>query len=385
MTPSTFLILGGYGNTGRPLARLLLQEADVNLILAGRSLAKAQKAADEWNAQFPGARVTAAAVEAAQPPSLRAAFQGVQMVVVASSTVRFAGQVAEAALEAGADYLDVQYATAKLEALQALAERITRAGRCFITEGGFHPGLPAALVRFAAPYFDHLESANVGSVIKIDWKSLGLSASTLEELVGEFKDYETLHFKDGRWQKMGLLAMMRPRYMDFSHGFGRGYTMPMFLEEMRALPEMYPALQETGFFVGGFNWFVDYFLLPVLFPLLWLPHARGVSLAARLLRWGLNTFSAPPYGTLLKLEARGLQNHTPKTLEVTVYHPDGYEITAIPTAACLLQYLDGRIRKPGLWLQAHVVDPARFMDDLRRMGVEVQITSAPPSGYTQGL
>jgi len=26
---------------------------------------------------------------------------------------------------------------------------------------------------------------------------------------------------------------------------------------------MIPSLQETGFFVGGFNWFVDYLVLPV--------------------------------------------------------------------------------------------------------------------------
>ena len=298
MKTSNLLILGGYGSTGLPIARLLLQESDACLILAGRSLEKAQKAADALNADFPGNRTTARAVNAADTASLCAAFQGVQMVVVASSTALFARQVAEAALDMGVDYLDVQYSTAKLEVLQSLAARIARAGRCFITDGGFHPGLPAALVRFAAPQFDQLVSANVGSVIKIDWKSLHLSPSTIEEFVGEFRDFQTLHFKDGRWQKMSSLAMMFPKFMEFSHGFSRSYAMPMFLEELRALPTLFPSLQETGFFVGGFNWFVDFFLFPVLFPLLWLPGKRGFLLASRLLRWGLNTFSNPPFGTL---------------------------------------------------------------------------------------
>jgi len=43
---------------------------------------------------------------------------------------------------------------------------------CFIADGGFHPGLPAALVRYVAPHFDRLEKANVGSVINVDWASL---------------------------------------------------------------------------------------------------------------------------------------------------------------------------------------------------------------------
>jgi saccharopine dehydrogenase (NAD+, L-lysine-forming) len=47
--------------------------------------------------------------------------------------------------------------------------------------------------------------------------------------------------------------------------------------------------------------------------------------------------------------------------------------TAIPVAACLLQYLDGSIKQPGLWTQANIVEPERLMKDMERMGVEVQI------------
>jgi NAD(P)-dependent dehydrogenase (short-subunit alcohol dehydrogenase family) len=376
MNTRNILILGGYGSTGFPIARHLLQESDVHLILAGRSLEKAQSASNNLNTLFSGSRVAALAVDASDPESLWTAFQDIQMVVVASSTVAYARQVAEAAIRRGIDYLDVQYSTAKLEVLQSLSTQIKNAGLCFVTDGGFHPGLPAALVRFAAHHFDRLEGANVSSVIKIDWNSLHLSPSTFEEFVGEFRDFQTLHFKAGRWQKMSFLGMLFPKFTKYGYGFGRSYAMPMFLEEMRALPDLYPTIKETGFFVGGFNWFVDFILFPLLYPLLWMPGEKGLPLAARLLRWGLVSFSKPPYGTLLKLEAWGTQNHNPKMMELTAYHPDGYEITAIPTVACLLQYLDGSIQKPGLWLQANVVDPSRFINDIERMGVEIKIT--PP-------
>ncbi|MDH3367892.1 MAG: hypothetical protein OEO17_08610, partial [Gemmatimonadota bacterium] len=42
-----------------------------------------------------------------------------------------------------------------------------------------------------------------------------------------------------------------------------------------------------------------------------------------------------------------------------------------PAVAALLQYLDGSIRKPGLWQQALVVEPRRFMADLERLGATV--------------
>jgi hypothetical protein len=40
----------------------------------------------------------------------------------------------------------------------------------------------------------------------------------------------------------------------------------------------------------------------------------------------------------------------------------------------MLQYLDGSIAAPGLWLQATVVEPGRFMRDMQRMGITVQTT-----------
>jgi saccharopine dehydrogenase (NAD+, L-lysine-forming) len=368
------LVLGGYGNAGRLIARLLLQETDVQLILAGRSVEKAQKTARELNAHCGEHRVTGIRADASNPADLNNVFRGIDMVVVASSTAAFSHQVAAAALEAGIDYLDIQYATTKTAALQALSQKIEDAGRCFITDGGFHPGLPAALVRFAAMHFDRLEKANVGSVIQVDWKRLELGQSTIEEFVREFEDFQALYFKDGSWRRVGVLASMIPRYMDFGREFGRRYTVPMFLEEMRSLPKMFPSLKETGFFVGGFNWFVDWILTPIILLVLRLFPEKGIQPMAKLLIWGLETFTRPPYGTLVKLEARGIKEGLSQAMDVTVYHQDGYMATAVPAVACLLQYLDGSIRKPGLWLQALVVEPTRFMQDMERMGLRVQVS-----------
>jgi saccharopine dehydrogenase (NAD+, L-lysine-forming) len=378
MDRKTLLLLGGYGNTGRLLARLLLQETDVKLIVAGRSIEKAESAAVELNSIFEGDRVAAVFADASDINSLRGAFQGVDLVVVASSTVRYAREVATAALEAGIDYLDIQYSTKKVAVLKSMSEEIEKAGRCFITDGGFHPGLPAALVRYVAQHFDSLEKANVGSVIKEDWASLNLPDSTIYELLEEINDFEPLIFKEGRWKKAGLWGMLDTLSMDFGREFGKQYCAPMFLEEMRAIPERYPSLKETGFYVGGFNWFVDWLVLPLAAIGLKLWPQRALKPMGKLMKWGANTFSKPPYGTLLKVEASGKVDDKIKAMAVTIYHRDGYLFTAIPVVACLLQYLDGSIKKPGLWTQANIIEPDRLMKDMQRMGIEVQIKDKSP-------
>jgi saccharopine dehydrogenase (NAD+, L-lysine-forming) len=372
----TILILGGYGNTGRPLTRLLLQESDIHLLLAGRNLQKATALSDELNRAFEGNRVGGVCVDASNPDSLKQAFTGVDLVVVASSTTQFTLQIATAALEARIGYLDIQYSTQKISLLKSMAESIQQAGCCFVTDAGFHPGLPAFMVRYIAQFYDQLLSARVGSVIKEDWKSLEVADSTVDELIELMNDFEMSTFKAGMWKKASLLSMSEFIGMDFGGEFGKQYCAPMMLEEMRALPALFPALQETGFYVGSFNWFVDWVVMPIamIAMKLW-PHA-ALRPMARWMHWGLNTFSKPPFGTLLKVEAMGDKDGKPRKMNVIISHSDGYLFTAIPVAACLLQYLDGTIARPGLWLQALVVEPTRFMRDMQRMGILVKTIEA---------
>ena len=164
-----------------------------------------------------------------------------------------------------------------------------------------------------------------------------------------------------------------PRF-DFGPPFGRRYCAPMAFEEMRSLPQLFPSLQETGFYIAGFNWFVDWLLLPVIMLALRLWPERALRPMGRLFQWGLKTFSSPPYGVVLKLEARGRQDGQAKEMGVSLYHEDGYMFTAIPVMACLLQHLDGSIKKPGLWLMGHLVDPERLMKDMERLGIKVSLS-----------
>ena len=366
----TILILGGYGNTGKLIAEYLLPECQANIIIAGRDGTKAEASARILQKKYPG-RVSALKLDAGDAAALHAALEGVQLLVSASSTSQYAEETAHACLDQAVDYLDVQYSTGKIKVLQSLRSQMERTGRTFITDGGFHPGLPAALVRYAALKLDRLLKANVGSVIKIDWKPLILSQATVDEMVGEFSDYDSRFFKDGEWKRARMDIVVDHITMDFGAPFGKQNCIPMTLEEMRGIPQSFPSLRETGFFVGGFNPVTDWVVLPLMMAALKvspsLKHAMG-----DLMVWSLKKFTKPPYGTRLKLEAEGEKDGKCQSLELVLSHDDGYVFTAVPVVATILQVLDGSIRKPGLFTQGELVQPERLINDMQRMGIAVQ-------------
>ena len=89
---------------------------------------------------------------------------------------------------------------------------------------------------------------------------------------------------------------------------------------------------------------------------------------ARLLAWALRRFSRPPYGTVFQVEAEGENDGVAASAGLRLSHPDGYWLTAAAAAACLLQWIDGSLREPGVHLQALAADPARMLRDLVRIG-----------------
>ncbi len=81
--------------------------------------------------------------------------------------------------------------------------------------------------------------------------------------------------------------------------------------------------------------------------------------------------SPPPYVVALKVEAKGLKNGQQAQVEVRIEHADGYELTAIPVVAYLLQYMDRSARCPGLHLMGQLAEPARLFEDMQKMGVRI--------------
>ncbi len=232
---ATVLILGGYGTTGLMLSELLLEHSDARVVLAGRDLGRAERAAGELEKRYSG-RVEARVADAADAASLEAALRGVDLVAVAASVLAHVRTVADTALRAGVDYFDLLLSSpAKLEVLESLRPRIEADGRCFVTDGGIHPGLSAVMVRALAPRFERLERAAIGGLIKADWNAYDFTLGTMLEFAEEMREYRTEAWRDGRWESLPWREATRR--FDFGPPWGAERCFLMSLEELRRLPD----------------------------------------------------------------------------------------------------------------------------------------------------
>ena len=357
---SKIFILGGYGYTGKLLAKHLLAQTDVEITISGRNLDKAKSFADELN----NPRVTVRQADASNFDSLMQALQGINLCLVAAPTTHHAETVVRACIAARVDYLDVQFSSKKLNALYAAEEKIKQAGLCFITEAGYHPGLPAVMIRYAATKLDVIESALTAGYLSINNIPY---TEAVDELMEGFLEYQAQIYKHGAWIKP---TSWDSRSFNFGEDIGRRTCYSMFFEELRAIPSMYPSLKEMGFYISGSNWLIDLILTPIIFIGLKLAPKRGIRPLGKLMWWGMGK-SKPPYMVALKVEAKGQLNGRQAEVQARIAHPDGYELTAIPVVAYLLQYLDGTARREGVHMMGHIAEPVRLFKDMQRMGAEI--------------
>jgi saccharopine dehydrogenase (NAD+, L-lysine-forming) len=358
------LVLGGYGGAGSSISRLLLQETDADVTIAGRNKAAAQDLCRRLALDYPG-RVSIVFADASRADTLAEALRGKDLVISAATSVDYVDIVAGAALRAGVDYLDIHYPQKGLAKLKKMAGQIKAEGRCFITQAGFNPGLPSVLTLLGKGYLSRYEKARVGVAMNTRFEM----GEALYEFMDSLADFGADVFRNGGWRKAGLRDVLT---FDFGHQFGRKKCYPMNLEEMWALPEML-GLEEFGIYAAGQNWFLDYLVIPAALFLGRIRRGLGREVLSRLMVFGLESFSPQKEEVVLLLEAEGVCPAGPRKLRISVRHDDAYFITAAPVVACVRQYLDKMI-KPGLGIMGHVVDPELLVKDLMRMGIEVEIT-----------
>ncbi len=360
--PKQILILGGYGGVGKVIAKLLLEQTDVNIVIAGRRKEKAEELASKLNNN----RVKAAYADTSDAESLRKAFKNINLVVVCTTSPHDIPAIAKMAMKFKIDYLDIQFEPKVSVYLKSLEKEINQTGNLFITKAGFHPGLPAAFIREGAKYFDKFDKATIAMAMNSKFNK----PESLIDLINSVRNFKAHLFRGKTWRKANYKDIIK---VDFGTKVGVKKCYPIEMEEIKEMTEAFN-LSEAGVYVCGFNWFVD----NLVFPLIVISHLiKKNSLTKPLLGltyWGINTFSKKKTYVVFLLHANGLKNNRNATLELKAWHHDPYFFTAVPVVACIKQYLGKNlVKNKGLAMMGHIVNAAKLLKDMEKMGIKINI------------
>lgn len=241
MIAARILVLGGYGNFGGYIARALAPDPAVQLVIAGRSAAKARAFVEALGAANPA---EAAALDISG--ELAATLAGLRPDMVIHTVGPFQHQdyrVAEASIAAGAHYCDLADARAFVRDIGTLDTAAKAAGVAVIAGASSVPCLTAAYLDDAMAEFAAIERVDYG-ITAAQQTNRGLgTASAILSYVG--RPFAML--RDGMMQRVfgwqGLHSEVYPE-------LGRRWFGYCDIPDLDLFPARYPGLREMRFSAG---------------------------------------------------------------------------------------------------------------------------------------
>ena len=351
-------VIGATGNAGRLIARFLLEDPSIEVNACARSAPRLRALHSSLGSTAGTLRSTV--VDVTRRSDMLEVVSQADLVVGATSRAAHAPDLAALAVEAGTSYLGVYLSEpAKWRRLRNLHQPCVERGVMVVDDGGWHPGVPAAMVRAAAEQ-GALSEAWVGAKFGVRWDELDVVGDTIDDFLTEMETTDPSVWVDEGW----IRGFRHSHRFEFGLGGDPVSCIPMCLEETRELAAS-GTLNSTGFFMAGFGPAVDYGVLPLSVGLAKIKRAWG----AGLLWWGLRRFASSSDFGVLVLDGR--RRASGEAVRMRVLHSDPYVLTAAPAVATIRQMMSQP--RPGVWTQAAFVDPTRFFDQLGEMGVQVEM------------
>jgi hypothetical protein len=234
------LVLGGYGNFGGYVCRALAGDEGIQLVVAGRSQAKAEAFARSLGAANPA---EAAAVDIADPAAAMAACRPDLVIHTVGPFQTQDYRVAEAAIACGAHYCDLADARAFVAGIGALDAAACGTGVAVIAGASSVPCLTAAYLDAARTEFAEIESVDYGiSAAQQTNRGLGTASAILSYVGRPF----TMLQRGAMRRVFGWQGIHSEVYPEL----GRRWFGYCDIPDLELFPARYPSLKTMRFCAG---------------------------------------------------------------------------------------------------------------------------------------
>ncbi len=235
------LIIGGYGNFGSFITKNLAKESNIQVIVAGRSIKKAQLIVSDLAAVN---RAQAVALDIRE--DITGALQTIKPDIVIHTSGPFQQQgydVAQACITQGAHYLDLadgrQFVAGIVELNTKAKEK-----KCLVVSGASSvPCLTSALVDYYLPEFESLETLDYG-ITTAQKTARGLA--TTASILGYTGNPFITRIKGKLVNVYGWQGLHARKY----GGLGWRLLGNCDVPDLVLFPERYPTLKTVRFYAG---------------------------------------------------------------------------------------------------------------------------------------
>lgn len=240
---TAILVLGGYGAFGAKVAERLAREADLYVVIAGRSAASARRASDEL-ARFARARVSHAALDAKRPDI--EALRGIAPGVIVNASGPFQAQdytLARAAIAVGAHYVDLADARAFVTGIAALDADARRVNVLVASGASSVPAVATAIIDHHVPRFWQLKSIEHAIT---PGNGYDPGVATAASILGSVGKPMTV-WRSGRWgTAYGWQGLERWQI----RGLGRRLMSACDVPDLDLFPKRYAGVETVRFLAG---------------------------------------------------------------------------------------------------------------------------------------
>ncbi|MEO0444085.1 MAG: saccharopine dehydrogenase NADP-binding domain-containing protein [Pseudomonadota bacterium] len=363
------LVIGGYGNFGSFIAKELVKDKHIQLIIAGRSLEKANRLIENEIEAYHQPEAAQVDIHKNFPNAL----QQIKPDIVIHTSGPFQAQsyhVANACIDCGADYIDLADGREFVAGITALYEKAKQAGVTIISGASSVPCLTSAIVDQYIDEFTTLENLDYG--ITTAQKTTRGLATTAAILGYTGKIFRTLI--NGKstdvygWQGLKARKFHRLGFRLLGH---------CDIPDLALFPQRYPTIKTLRFYAGLEIKFIHL----ILWVLSWLVRTGLIDnlrkSAPLLLRLSFlfDWMGTASSGFYMELSGEG-ENRSKKSIlfELVAHSGDGPYIPCMPAILLAKKLANGQRVEKGAYPCVDLISYDEYIGALKALDITWHVT-----------
>jgi hypothetical protein len=253
--PFSVLVLGGYGEFGGRISRLLARDPALRVIVAGRSQEKASRFVADMRREELAATVEPLALDIQRDLAAALPETGARLVIHCVGLFQGQGYaVAESCIAAGVHYIDIADDRAFVCGFDTLDAAAEARNVLAVSGASSVPGLSSVVVEMLRDGMDQVESVEIA----IASGNQAASGIAVIAAILSYLGRPIPRWRNGRWGEVHGWQDLRRRTID---GLGTRWLAACDVPDTALLPRRIPGLRAASFHAGH--------ELPVLHFMLW--------------------------------------------------------------------------------------------------------------------